>query len=86
MSNEGYFKGSSRERVFNGDLEVDLEGNLEVDFEEDLEGDLEVDLEGDSKGDFRGDIGHGRGLAVKLRSGEVQVRSGTGLVQFTAQI
>ena len=30
--------------------------------------------------------GYGRGLAVKLRSGKVQVRSGTGLVQFTAQI
>ena len=26
-----------------------------------------------------------RGLAVKLRSGKVQVRSGPGLVQFTAQ-
>ena len=30
--------------------------------------------------------GYGRGLAVKLRSGKVQVRSGPGLVQFTAQI
>ena len=30
--------------------------------------------------------GYGRGLAVKLRSGEVQVRSGPGLDQFTAQI
>ena len=30
--------------------------------------------------------GYGRGLAVKLRLGKVQVRSGPGLVQFTAQI
>ena len=30
--------------------------------------------------------GHGRGLAVKLRLSKVQVRSGPGLVQFTAQI
>ena len=30
--------------------------------------------------------GYGRGLAVKLRSGKVQVRSGPGLDQFTAQI
>ena len=45
-------------------------------FKGDLEGGLDVDLEGDSKGDFRG-TGHGKGLAVKPRSG---------LVQFTAQI
>ena len=30
--------------------------------------------------------GHGRGLAVKLRSGKVQVRSGPGLIHFTDQI
>ena len=30
--------------------------------------------------------GYGRGLAVKLMSDKVQVRSGQGLVQFTAQI
>ena len=29
--------------------------------------------------------GYGRGLAVKLRSGKVQVRSGQGLVQFAAK-
>ena len=51
-------------------------------YKEDFEGDFEVDFEWDSKGDFRGlqrglQTGHGRGLAVNLRSGKVQVRSGS---------
>ena len=29
---------------------------------------------------------YGMGLAVKIRSGKIQVRSGPGLVQFTGQI
>ena len=70
MSNEGYFKGSSRGRVFNGDLEGDLEW--------DLEGDLEVDLEGDSEGDFKQD------MEGDLLSSSAHVRSG--LVHVTAQI
>ena len=39
--------------------------------------DFEANLEGDSKGDFRGDFKQDMegGLAVKLRSGKVQVRS-----------
>ena len=57
---------------------------MEGDLKGDLEGDFVVDLEGD----FRGRLqrGLGRGLAVKHRSVKVQVRSGPGLVQFTAQI
>ena len=53
-----------------------------------LVGGNEGDSKGDSKGDFRGELqtGYGRGLAVKLRLGKVQVRSGPGLVQFTDQI
>ena len=45
-----------------------------------MEGDLDI------RGGLREGLqtGYGRGLAVKLRSGNVQVRSGTGLVQFTA--
>ena len=48
-----------------------------------MEGDFEGNLEGDFRGDFKQDM---EGLAVKLRSGKVHVRSGPGLVQFTAQI
>ena len=49
---------------------------------------MEVDLEGDIRGDFRGDFktGLGRGLTVKFWSVKVQVRSGSGLVQYRAQI
>ena len=67
-----------------------------MDFKGDFEGDFEGDLERDSKGDFRKDFKQDLDKLVvvdKLRSGMVQVRSGSGLVwsspglvQFTAQI
>ena len=47
-----------------------------------LEVDLEGEMEGDSKVDFRGDFK----LDLLSSSGQVQVRSGPGLVQVTAQI
>ena len=82
------FRGVFKED-FEGDLEGDLKGNLEGDLEGDLEKNLEGDLEGDSKGDFKqdmeGDLLSSSGQ-VRSRSGLVQVWSGPGLVQFTAQI
>ena len=61
--------------MFKGELEGDLEGDLK----EYLKGDFEVDLEVDLERGLQTELG--RGLAVKLRSVKVQVRSGPGLVQ-----
>ena len=71
--------------MFKGELEGDLEGDLKWYLKADLKGDFEVDLEVDlewtSEGTSNRTSGLGRGLAVKLRSVKVQVRSGPGLVQ-----
>ena len=56
-----------------------LEGRL-GEFGEGLGGGLQRGLQRELQ------TGYGRGLAVKLRSSKVQVRSGPDLVQFTAQI
>ena len=51
-----------------------------------MDGELEEDSEGDSKGDFRGDFKQDIEGDLLSSSGQVQVRSGPGLVQSTAQI
>ena len=74
---KGTLRGTSTglQGVFKGRFK----GNFEGDFEGNFGGDLEVDLEGDSKGGLQRGLqrglqtGHGRGLAVKLRLGKVQV-------------
>ena len=48
---------------------------------------MEGELEGDSKGDLETDLKQDiEGHLLSSRSGKVEVRSGPGLVQFTAQI
>ena len=59
-----------------------MKGDMEKDLKGDLKGDMEGDLEGRLEGDLEDLEGLGRGLDVKLRSGMVQVRFGSGLVQF----
>ena len=51
---------------------------------EGIGGELEVILGGGLQRGLQ--TRYGRGLAVKVRSGKVPVRSGPGMVQFTAQI
>ena len=53
-----------------------------------MEWDLKGDLKGDNKGDIRGDFKQDLegDCRIKLRSVQVDVRSGPGLVQFRAQV
>ena len=50
-----------------------------------MEGEGDGELEEDSKGDFRGDFKQDIEGDLLSSSGQVQVRSGSGLVQFIAQ-
>ena len=60
--------------MFKGELEGELEGDLKGYWKGDFEEDFEVDLEGTSNRTWKGTCC------------QAQVRSGPGLVQFTAQI
>ena len=64
-------------------MEGDLEGELGGGLGEGLGGGVGVGLQRGFQRVLQ--TGYGRGLDVKLRSGKVQVRSGPGLVQLTAQ-